>query len=298
MENEEIMKICPKCNKEFPDDVNFCKYDGTKLVEKNAKTESEKKCPKCGAPAVNGAKFCNMCGSPLTAERDNSAQNESAFSQNNAASLENKSCEMVFVDGGTVDNTTLNSFAIGKYPVTQALYQKVMGTNPSYFQDKTNPVENVYWYDAVEFCNRLSEKDGLEPCYSRIKDNKIKCDFSKNGYRLPTEDEWEFAAKGGNKSRGYTYSGSDDLDEVGWYNGNSQEKPHAVGQRKPNELGIYDMSGNVWEWCNDLDVQDEKCATRGASFNTNESCCSIFFRNPKHPYLSNCECGFRLVRSM
>lgn len=274
--------------------AGFCMACGTKLVEK----AEEPKCPKCGAPAVNGAKFCNMCGSPLTAERDNSAQNESAFSQNNAASLENKSCEMVFVDGGTVDNTTLNSFAIGKYPVTQALYQKVMGTNPSYFQDKTNPVENVYWYDAVEFCNRLSEKDGLEPCYSRIKDNKIKCDFSKNGYRLPTEDEWEFAAKGGNKSRGYTYSGSDDLDEVGWYKGNSR-KTHAVGKKKPNELGIYDMSGNVWEWCNDLDVQDGgKCATRGASFNTNESCCSIFLRNPKYPYLSNCECGFRIVRSM
>ncbi len=284
------MKICLTCNKEFSDDLNFCKFCGTKLVEK----AEEPKCPKCGALASSGAKFCNMCGAPLTAKRDNSAQNESAFSQNNEAPLENKSCEMVFVDGGSVGFGRVNSFAIGKYPVTQALYKSVMGINPSYFLDDNNPVEYVSYYDAVEFCNRLSVKDGLEPCYFK-SGNKMNLDFTKNGYRLPTEVEWKFAAKGGNKSHDYTYSGSDDLDEVGWYVSNANNT-HEVGQKKPNELGIYDMSGNVWEWCSG--VFEDKSVIRGGSYNTSSIDCIISCRSKKFPTACNCNIGFRIVRSI
>lgn len=106
----------------------------------------------------------------------------------------------------------------------------------------------VIWYDAVEYCNWLSEQAGLTPCYE-LKRLATTCDFSANGYRLPTEAEWEYAARGGNKSQGHVYAGSDDPDAVGWHAGNSGEQAQPVGQLQPNELGLYDMSGNRTEWC-------------------------------------------------
>jgi sulfatase modifying factor 1 len=111
-----------------------------------------------------------------------------------------------------------------------------------------HPVSAVDWYDVVAYCNWLSEKAGFTPCYSS-GGKATKCDFTANGYRLPTEAEWEYAARGGQKSRGYLYAGSNDPDEVGWYADNSDGKAHPVGEKTPNELGIYDMSGNRWEWC-------------------------------------------------
>ncbi len=174
-----------------------------------------------------------------------------------------KEIEMVYVPGGTfkmgddaygdsgeipVHTVTVNSFWICKYEVTQAKYQEIMGTNPSHFKGDNRPVEQVSWFDAVQFCNKLSEREGLEPCYT-INGREVTCDFSKNGYRLPTEAEWEYAARGGRKSRHYQYAGSNDVDAVAWYWNNAGKKTHPMGQKRPNELGIYDMSGNVWEWC-------------------------------------------------
>jgi formylglycine-generating enzyme required for sulfatase activity len=109
------------------------------------------------------------------------------------------------------------------------------------------PVIEVTWYDAAAYCNWLSEKAGLTPCY-RGSGKTIQCDFAANGYRLPTEAEWEYAARGGTESQGYLYAGSDNPDEVAWYAANSGGVMHPVGQKKPNELGLHDMSGNLYEW--------------------------------------------------
>jgi formylglycine-generating enzyme required for sulfatase activity len=131
---------------------------------------------------------------------------------------------------------------MGKHEVTQREWRELMGNNPSYFKGDNLPVENVNWYEAIEYCNKRSVKEGLAPVY-RGSGNSITCDWSANGYRLPTEAEWEYAAKGGNKNfLTYVYAGSNTVDAVAWYGGNST---HPVGTKAPNDLGIYDLSGNV-----------------------------------------------------
>ena len=158
---------------------------------------------------------------------------------------------MVWVEGGTfrmgatseqgsdadsyekpVHSVTLSGYYIGKTEVTQALWEAVMGSNPSYWKGDNLPVESVSWDDCQEFIRKLNALTG-------------------QNFRLPTEAEWEFACRGGNNSRGYKYSGSNYIDNVAWYWDNSGKKIHPVATKSPNELGIYDMSGNVWEWCAD-----------------------------------------------
>ena len=150
----------------------------------------------------------------------------------------------------TQHTVTINSFYIDPYEVTQKDYREIMGNNPSYFSGDNLPVENITWFDAVNYCNKLSEKRGLTPVYS-IEGNTVRWNRTANGYRLLTEAEWEYAARGGNKSRGYKYSGSNNPDAVAWYDVNSGNKTHPVAQKQSNELGLYDMSGNVYEWCQD-----------------------------------------------
>jgi formylglycine-generating enzyme required for sulfatase activity len=227
---------------------------------------------------------------------------------------------MVFVKGGTfqmgsnsgdsdenpVHTVTVSDFYIGKYEVTQKEWKEVMGNNR---KGDNLPVEQVSWYDAVEFCNKKSRKEGLTPCYSGSGKN-ITCNFNANGYRLPTEAEWEYAARGGNKSRNYKYSGSNTIGDVAWYQSNSGSKTHPVGKKQANELGLYDMSGNVWEWCWDWYgnySSSSQTNPRGASYGSNRVfrggswyynafSCRVADRLNRNPGSSGNFIGFRLVR--
>jgi len=140
---------------------------------------------------------------------------------------------------------TVSSFFIAEFPVTQAEYQSVMNVNPSHFKAPSLPVEQVSWYDAVEYCNKRSIKEGLTPVYTR-KGDIVTWNRKSNGYRLPTEAEWEYACRAGTQTPFYTGTL---VDEAGWHRGNSDQKSRPVGEKLPNDWGLYDMHGNVLEWC-------------------------------------------------
>ncbi|MEZ7821065.1 MAG: formylglycine-generating enzyme family protein [Patescibacteria group bacterium] len=207
----------------------------------------------------------------------------------------------VLVEG---DGEEIKKLYVCKYPVTQKEYESVMGYNPSEFAgNPNNPVECVTWYNAVMYCNKLSKKKKLKPMYEIIgisKDGKnitgatVKI-VKGNGYKLLTDDEWVWVAKGGKKSKGYNYSGSNNIDEVAWYRNNSKSKTHPVGQKKPNELGLYDMSGNVWEW-NEKESGSARCVRGGCWYGSCKGC-KIAYQYNDDANFSNTTLGFRVCRS-
>ncbi len=206
-------------------------------------------------------------------------------------------------DEKPVHQVTLNDYYIGETQVTQELWKAVMGSNPSYFKGDNLPVETVSWNDCQEFIKKLNALTGLR-------------------FRLPSEAEWEFSARGGTKSRGYQYSGSDNIDEVAWYWENSGEfkwlgfkdtrSTHPVAKKKPNELGIYDMSGNVWEWCQDRygkysteaqtnpigPASGHSRVNRGGGWYGNAERCRTASRAGDEPSSRYCNLGLRLVLSL
>ena len=228
--------------------------------------------------------------------------------------------------------TLTNGFYIGKYVITQEQYYAIMNYNPSSFNSSPasgetqskRPVEMVTWYDAVEFCNKLSAAEGLTSAYTitgrtpasgyPITNATVAVNWNVNGYRLPTEAQWEYVAKGGQLSQGYIYSGSNNVDAVAWYLGKTGtptgNRTHEVGLLEPNELGIHDMSGNVWEWCWDwYDVypNEEQINPTGASSGTNRvgrggswfhvgQDLRSAFRSSYNPSSRSNFMGFRLVR--
>ena len=185
---------------------------------------------------------------------------------------------------------TLSSYSIGETEVTQELWKAVMGSNPSYFSGNQNPVEQISWNDCQTFITKLNQLTG-------------------NKFRLPTEAEWEFAARGGNKSKGYKYAGSNTIGNVAWYTDNSSSKTHPVKQKAANELGLYDMSGNVYEWCQDWYGSYNSSAQiyptgsssgssrvrRGGCWNGSAKLCRVSCRSNYTPSITNYIMGLRLA---
>lgn len=212
-----------------------------------------------------------------------------------------------YSDEKPIHQITVDTFCIGKYQVTQRRWKEVMGTNPSSFKGDDLPVEGVSWYDAISYCNTLSKKEGYEGCY-RINGKSVNFLPSATGYRLPTEVEWEYTARGGNRKDSFFYSGSNILEEVAWYDKNSGNKTHPVGQKRANGLGLYDMSGNVWEWCWDWKDAYPSSAQvnplgsttgsyrvgRGGSWGRSAGYCPVSYRLSCTPSFACCSLGFRL----
>lgn len=226
-------------------------------------------------PAV--ISLAERVGGKLTSQNVSNGSS-SSYSQNGGGgqvetfNVNGVTFEMVRVDGGV-----MSPFYIGKTEVTQRLWYAVMGTNPSKFIGDNNPVEMVSWYDCQEFVERLSRLTG-------------------RNFRLPTEKEWEYAARGGSKSRGYEYSGSNDIYRVAWYTENSNSKTHPVAQKLDNELGIYDMSGNVWEWCSDYYNGDSSVrVNRGGSWSSTAAYCRVANRSYDTPGRRYNSLGLRLA---
>lgn len=198
--------------------------------------------------------------------------------------------EYCYPDEWPDHKVTLDNFYIGQYEVTQELWTFVMGYNPSYFVGDSLPVDNISWVDAKSFIYQLNKMTG-------------------KSYRLPTEAEWEYAAKGGVWSKGYNYPGSDNLSDVAWYDGNSYRKTHEVGTKAPNELNIFDMAGNVYEWCEDRYAYYKgqnvtnprgpeygaKRVMRGGSWRSEMRNCRSTYRSSEENEARILNCGLRLA---
>ena len=228
---------------------------------------------------------------------------------------------------GPQHQVTVKSFYMARHEVTQREWQEIMGTTvtqqrnmaqqaandsgwPLHGEGDNYPMYYVSWYEAIEYCNKRSVKEGLTQAY-RGSGNSITCDWNANGYRLPTEAEWEYAAKGGNKNfLTYLYSGSNSAGAVAWYDGNSGSTTHPVGTKAPNDLGLYDMSGNVWEWCWDWygnysggeqtnptgAVSGADRVMRGGSWDADARRLRSAYRSSSTPTNRYSDIGFRLVR--
>jgi len=287
-------------------------------------------------PFILPGSFLDMIIVKAKAYRENWVPSETVTNR-----YEFRTSQIVFVQGGTFSisnhyTVSLSNFYISNFPISQEQWTFIMEGNPngidiypSYFVDQIkNPVETVTWYEAIIYCNRRSIREGLNPVYSKegstnsdtwgtpptyLSNNwdSIEMDMTKNGYRLPTEMEWLFAAKGGNLSLRFTYAGSFNIDEVAWYNENSSQSTQQVGLKKTNELGIYDMSGNVWEWCWDWESPDfpdgvvfnptgpangEYRIQKGGSWWHDEFRCEIVYRGRAQPNYKYYTSGFRIVK--
>ena len=215
--------------------------------------------------------------------------------------------KMVEIPKGTIElrddrtkekwTVEIGSFLLFKFPVTQDFYFEITNENPSTFKGDLRPVETVTFKDVVIFCNKISVQNGLTPCYL-IQDESEEIFFEKsaNGFRLPTEAEWEYACKAG--TTGIRYG---ELNDIAWYKDNSENKTHNVGQKTPNAWGLYDMLGNVWEWCSDLydtEVYGSYRIFRGGGFCDIERSVMATTRRRSHPLKFKIDdLGFRIAKN-
>jgi formylglycine-generating enzyme required for sulfatase activity len=223
----------------------------------------------------------------------------------NDGPIDVKPAHQVKVDGFLMDQTL----------VTQDVYQKIMGTNPARRKNPGNPVEQATWTAAVKFCNARSIQEGLTPCYDL---KSWQCNFTAKGYRLPTEAEWEYACRAGTATKFFFGDSDEDLKSYGWFQDNSEAKPHVVARKKPNPWRLYDMTGNLWEWCNDYygskyyksspgdnprgPQEGEKRVLRGGAWSSSPDNCASWARNCDESgatdiCLTMDSCGFRCVRN-
>ena len=208
---------------------------------------------------------------------------------------------------GPQRQVTVSSFYIGRFPVTQAEFQEIMGRNPSSFRGPNLPVEQVSWFDAIEFSNRLSIREGLTPAYT-INGNIVTWNREANGFRLPTEAEWEFASRAGTQT---PFHSGNTIGDAGWHSGNSRGRTQPVGERQPNAWGIHDMHGNVFEWCWDWFAEYTPGAQtdpqgpasgfrrvyRGGSWRFEAHQARSAFRFGNQPHLRTNFLGFRIARN-
>lgn len=213
---------------------------------------------------------------------------------------------MVKIPGGEIelrDDRTKNKwkveikpFLLSQYPVTMEQYYDITKKSLISFYGDQTPVVNISWNDVIHFCNLLSKKSGFKECYSISNNDKdIICDWDSEGYRLPLEAEWQYACKAG--TTGYRYG---EIDKISWYDENSGGEIHEVGKKEPNAWGLYDMLGNVWEWC--WDLYDEKVygsyrIFRGGSWAEQARGCGATCRRRSHPTFLIDDLGFRIAKT-
>jgi len=274
-----------------PQQIN--NQNGTKVVNVGKTIEPvNQNSPESVIPATLQPETINPTSIPSTSAPDNVVMTNSPDIKNTpspAAPINIKN-EMILVTG----IRPIESFYIAKYETSQKEYQELMGNNPSIFKGENLPVENVSFFEAIKFCNAKNTKEGFPIAYDETTGKVINL----KSYRLPTGEEWEYAANGGIKSEGLGFSGSSKLDEVAWYSDNSSNTTHITGSKKPNALGIYDMSGNVFEWCqNQLSTGSPLRMIRGGGWASKDEYNNIAkvnseLSNSKYNYI-----GFRIIKS-